>query len=73
MNMFYLNTFKKLLFNSSMPIPKPYGTFGESWFHYLALFIVVFLSILAITKVKKLNQKKLSILLLTLALVMLIF
>jgi hypothetical protein len=57
--------------NGQMNQPQMYGSFSESWFHYLSLLLVLLGSILAVTRMKGLNEKKLNHVLIIFSLILL--
>jgi len=44
--------------SGDMPTPIPYQSFEKSWFHYLALFIVVMAAIIAVRYLKRGNPRR---------------
>lgn len=57
--------------NGHMNQPQMYGSFNESWFHYLSLILVFLGSVLAVTRMKRLNEKSLRKVLIIFSLILL--
>ncbi|MBU1143027.1 MAG: YwaF family protein, partial [Firmicutes bacterium] len=59
--------------NGEMNRPLPYGTLSEGWFHYLSLVLVIVASVIAITRMKNMSDKKLKKVLLIFAIILIVF
>lgn len=61
------------LLNGEMNQPKLYGNLQESWFHYLAIILVILGSIMAVTRMKNMSEQKLNKTLIIYAAILLTF
>lgn len=59
--------------NGQMNQPEFYGSLQSSWFHYLAIILVILGSIIAIKRLKGMNEKKLDVVLIIFSLILFIF
>ena len=59
--------------NGQMNQPELYGSFKASWFHYLALLLVCFGSVMAITRMKDISEKKLNRILMIFSITLVLF
>lgn len=59
--------------NGQMNQPLMYDSFSESWFHYLSLILVIIGSVLAVTRMKGMNEKKLNLVLILFSVTLLSF
>ena len=69
--MIFLNRLMALL-NGDMNRPIPYQSFADSWFHYLALVLVVLATVVAVTRLKRGDDRGIRHFVLGVALVMIV-
>lgn len=60
-------------FNQTMNKPELYGSFKASWFHYLSIILVVLGIVIAVTRMKNMDEKRLNKVLLIFSIVLLSF
>jgi hypothetical protein len=61
------------ILNDQMRQPQLYGSFKQSWFHYLFIALVIIGSIVAIIRIKQMSDKKLSRTLILFSILLLVF
>jgi hypothetical protein len=59
--------------NGQMNRPEMYGSLQTSWFHYMSLILVIIGSVMAITRMKNFNEKKLNKFLIIFSLILIAF
>jgi hypothetical protein len=61
------------ILNDQMRQPQLYGSFKQSWFHYLFIALVVILSIVSVIRIRRMNDQKLDQTLIIFSMILLIF
>ncbi len=59
--------------NGEMNVPQLYGSIAESWFQYVSIILVVIGSVMSITRLKGINQKKLNRVLIIFSSILIVF
>ncbi len=60
-------------FNGKMNTPNFYGSFNSSWFHYLAILLIIIFSYLFLKSLKNINSKDLNKKILTFSIILIVF